>query len=558
MKCDVCIVGSGAGAGPVAYELSQAGYKVVVLEKGGWYKREDFFKDEIGVCRRSTFTPPLNEEQHVIEEKTDSEWTGTPTSESGWDFWNGNIVGGSSNFMSGYFHRMKPKDFALKSEYADIDNSNIVDWPISYDDLEPYYTKVESIVGISGRVVKHPFLEPRSSEDYPYKPTNEHIISSWFDKACQKQKLYSIPTARAILSSDDGDRRSCEYAGYCGSYGCSSGAKGSSREALLNKALKTGNCMILPHSFVKRLRSDAKKVIGAEYIDKEGVTHTVDAKIYVVAAQAIETARLLLNSANTYFPKGLANNSSQVGKNLIFSAGGVGKGAFYYEDFSSEDATALKSVGPFVNRSLQDWYEINSNNNDKPKKGGTVDFLFEHPNAVSRAKRAMYDGGLVWGDALKSRLLHHFKKRRIFTFEIFCDWTPHDDCFISLDETVKDKWGMPVAKVRIGAHPYDVNVGEYIAKQAEDLLKQIGAREISSSISETPPQNLQAGGCRFGNDPKTSVLNKDCRAHEINNLYVSDGSFMPTGGSVPFTWTIYANAFRVADVIIKELGQEKR
>lgn len=557
MKCDVCIVGSGAGAGPVAYELSKAGYKVVVLEKGGWYKRDDFFKDEIGVCRRSTFTPLLHEEQHVIEEKVDNNWEALSTSESGWDFWNGNIVGGSSNFMSGYFHRMKPKDFALKSEYGDIKGANIIDWPIDYEELEPYYAKVETTVGISGKVVDHPHLEPRSTQDYPYVPTIEHVISSWFDRACKNQKLYSIPTARAVLSSNEGDRKSCEYAGYCGSYGCATGAKGSSREALLNKALKTGNCKIIPHAFVKKLDSDEKRVLAAEYIDKEGIVHSVDARIYVVAAQAIESSRLLLNSANRFFPNGLANNSSQVGKNLIFSAGGSGTGAFYYDDFSVEDANALKSVGPFVNRSLQDWYEFLSDEKGEIIKGGTIDFLFEHPNAVSRAKRAMYDGELVWGDALKDRLLHHFKKRRIFTFEVFCDWTPHDDCFVSLDEQVKDKWGMPVAKVRIGAHPYDKSVGRYMAEKAEHVLKEMGAREISSHITETPPQNLQAGGCRFGNDPKTSVLNRDCRAHELENLYVSDGSFMPTGGSVPFTWTIYANAFRVADVIIKELKEEK-
>lgn len=553
MKYDVCIVGSGAGAGPVAYELSRVGHKVLVLEKGPWYKRDDFFKDEIGVCRRSTFTPMLDEEQHVLEEKSNGKWMQTPTSESGWDFWNGNIVGGSSNLMSGYFHRMKPKDFSLKSEYGEIEGANIEDWPISYDDLEPYYTKVESIVGISGRVVEHPYLEPRSTRDYPFEPTNEHVISSWFDKACERQELYSIPTARAILSVDDGDRKSCEYAGYCGSYGCASGAKGSSREALLNKAIKTGNCTILPHSFVKSLRSNKSRVTGAEYIDKEGEVHIVEARIFVVAAQAIESSRLLLNSKNEFFPNGLANNSNQVGKNLIFSAGGSGTGAFYYEDLSTEYAMALKSVGPFVNRSLQDWYELTDIPDSDTKKGGTIDFLFEHPNAVSRAKRAMYSGDLVWGDELKKRLLHHFKQRRIFTFEIFCDWTPHDDCFVSLDKTVKDKWGMPVAKVRLGAHPYDLHIGENIAKKAESLLEEMGAREISSSISETPPQNLQAGGCRFGNDPKKSVLNKDCRAHELDNLYVSDGSFMPTGGSVPFTWTIYANAFRVADAIKKEL-----
>lgn len=554
MQYDVCIVGSGAGAGPVAYELSKAGYKVLILEKGAWYEKEQFFKDEIAVSRRSTFTPRLDLEQHVIEEKDEGNWTATPTSESGWDFWNGNIVGGSSNFMSGYFHRMKPQDFKLKSKYAEIEGANVVDWPISYDELEPYYAKVESVVGVSGSVQEHPFMEPRSTKEFPYAPTQEHIISSWFDKACLKSGLHSMRTPRAVLSRAEGDRRGCEYAGYCGSYGCASGAKSSSREALLHKAIKTGNCTIKANAFVRRLISDDEKVTSAEYVDKEGNIQHVQADIFVVAAQAIESSRLLLNSQNEHFPNGLANNSNQVGKNLVFSAGGSGKGAFYYEDLSREDGLSLKTVGPFVNRSLQDWYELKDE--DAKLKGGTIDFLFEHPNAVSRAKRAMYDGDIIWGDELKKRMLHHFKNRRIFIFEIFCDWTPNDDCFVSVDKETKDRWGMPVAKVRLGTLDHDIKIGKVMAKEAEDLLKKMGAREISSSISSSPPPNLQAGGCRFGDDPKSSVLDKNCRAHEVQNLYVSDGSFMPTGGSVPFTWTIYANSFRVADKIIEHLKQE--
>lgn len=555
MKYDVCIVGSGAGAGPIAYELTKAGYKVLILEKGGWYEKEDFFKDEISVCRRSTFTPSLHDEQHVIEDLENGEWVGTPTSKSGWDFWNGNIVGGSSNFMSGYFHRMKPQDFSLKSTYGEVEDSNIVDWPISYDELEPYYAKVESIVGISGKAVKHPFLEPRSTDDFPYPPTSEHAISSWFDTASHKQGLHSIPTPRAVLPYAVGDRNGCEYAGYCGSYGCASGAKGSSREALLHKALKTKNLTIKADSFVRKLISKNSRVVSAEYVDKEGNVHLAEADTFVLAAQAIESSRLLLNSASVEFPYGLANNSGQVGKNLVFSAGGSGTGAFYYEDFNTEDVDSLKAVGPFVNRSLQDWYEVSNEKENKKEKGGTIDFLFEHPNAVSRAKRAMYDGDLVWGDQLKKRLLHHFTQRRVFTFEIFCDWTPTDECFVALDDKVKDKWGMPVAKVRVGTHKLDIRIGERLAIEAEALLKEMGAREVSSSISPSPPQNLQAGGCRFGDDPKSSVLNRDCRTHEVSNLYVSDGSFMPTGGSVPFTWTIYANSFRIADIIINKFKE---
>lgn len=152
MKYDVCIIGSGAGGAPIAYELSNAGFNVVVLEKGKEYKEEDFTKDEVGVCRREMFTPPLKEEQHVINERVeDGGITRHVGSESGWNFWNGSMVGGSSNLMSGYFHRMKPNDFKLESVYGKIEGANVVDWPISYEDLEPYYEKVERVVGVSGR-----------------------------------------------------------------------------------------------------------------------------------------------------------------------------------------------------------------------------------------------------------------------------------------------------------------------------------------------------------------------------------------------------------------------
>jgi choline dehydrogenase-like flavoprotein len=115
---------------------------------------------------------------------------------------------------------------------------------------------------------------------------------------------------------------------------------------------------------------------------------------------------------------------------------------------------------------------------------------------------------------------------------------------------------MPVGKLRIHSHPHDIKVGKYIAKKCEKVLKEMGATNIYSSISSAPPQNLIAGGCRFGNDPKTSVLNKYCQAHDVSNLFVADASFMPTGGSVPYTWTIYANALRVADYMLKILKEK--
>lgn len=559
---DICIIGSGAGGGPIAYELSKAGYDVVVLEKGPFYKQDDFYKDELACCRRSVYTPDLKNEYHVIEdydgkdEQGNYRWLTESTQESGWDFWNGNMVGGATNLMSGFFHRLKPEDFRLKTEFGPIAGANVVDWPISYADLEPYYTKVEQVVGISGQVQQHPNLEPRSTKDFPLPPTFEHPVVDFIDQACSKENLHSLKTPRAILSSPrDKQRRSCDYSGYCGSYGCSSGAKGSSRQALLNYAFETGKCVIKDRSQVIKINSNQQGLAtDVEYIDSQGQRKNLSARIYVVACQAIETSRLLLLSTGPKHPDGMGNHSQQLGKNMLFSAGGSGYGEFYYEDYSRELAEKLKIRGPFVNRYLQDWYFINDKQTGR-MKGGTVEFLLRHPNPISRANSLKWndDDQLIWGSELKQKLRRDFTERQSLRFEIFCDWLPTDDCFVSLDRNHKDYRQTPVAKLRVGYHDHDLVVGEYISNRTKSLLRTMGAKDIRGSVSGSPPPNLQAGGCRFGNDPATSVLDKECRIHSAANVFVSDGSWMPTGGSVPYTWTIYANAFRVADALKKQL-----
>jgi choline dehydrogenase-like flavoprotein len=564
MSYDICIIGSGAGASPIAHQLSKAGAKVLVLEKGPWLTEKEFFKDELTISVHDAYNPKLNDEQHVIEEQYIDEndktfWQGEKTSDSGWSWWNGNVVGGSSNFMSGYFHRLKPIDFRLKSEFGAIEGANVADWPISYDELEPYYAKVEREVGVSGRVVEHPHQEPRST-DFPYPPIAELPMSSWIDKAADKIGYHAIPVPRAILSEPAMGRRSCEYSGYCSSYGCSSGAKGSGRAALLNHAVSSGNCTIKANAKVYKIASDKNgKITAVHYYDKVGRKKSVSAKLYVVACQAVETSRLLLASTSESFPFGLANNNGQVGKNLLFSGGGTGQGDFNYADLSKEKVNELKQVGPFINRALQDWYQISDKtfsgaNSQGQAKGGTIDFLF-HQNPIARARGTQWGYGvnddekLLWGEELKQSMKAEFTSYKTLRFEVFNDWLPTDDCFVSLDSEVTDQWGDPVAKVRIGYHDHDLEVGEYLSLKAEKLLEALGAKNISSSVSGSPSTNLMAGGCRFGNDPETSVLNKNCQAHEVDNLYITDGSFMPTGGSVPYTFTIYANAFRVADKI---------
>jgi len=552
---DVVIIGSGASGGAVAYTLCKAGYKVAVLEKGRLLKREEFSKDELAYCRRDLVTPNLFDEYHTIEEKVEGKWVATPTYESGWSFWNGNIVGGSSNFMSGMLHRLHPDDFRLKSKYGEIKGANVVDWPISYAELEPYYTLAEELVGISGHYEKHSFEPWRSTPNFTQPPTKENAVVNLLDKSCKALDITPLVTPRAVLSKNKPGRDACYYSNFCGSYGCSSGAKSSSREALLKPALATGNLTLMSNSYVKYLHSDSKDEVSyAVVVDTmTGKEKHIKAKMFVVAAQAHESARLLLNSANKYHPNGLANSSGELGKNLIFSGGGSGQGELHKESLKEITFDELMTTGLFVNRSVLDWYFVDHWWDGK-FKGGSVEFMFEHQNIITRARKKNYKNGqLLWGAELGEHVVKRMTKQKSIRFEIFNDWLPNDDCFVSLDLTHKDKYGMPVGKLRVEGHPQDVKVGKYIAKKCEKILEEMGAKNIYSGISSSPAQNLVAGGCRFGNDAKTSVLNKYCQAHDVKNLFVADASFMPTGGSVAYTWTIYANAFRVADYIVQKL-----
>jgi choline dehydrogenase-like flavoprotein len=561
LDADVCIVGSGAGASPIAFELVKEGYRVIVLEKGPWITTEQFNKDELAVTRKQSLRPSVNDEFHItVRQNSKGEWVEKSTKEGGTSLWNGNMVGGSSNLMSGFFHRMKPSDFQLESTYGKIPDAHVVDWPISYDDLEPYYVQVENEIGVSGKVVPHKALEPRSTVNFPQPPLAENYIAELIDQTAKKLSISTFPVPRAVLSQPKVSRKSCYYSNYCGSYGCSSDAKGSGRAALLNSIAHLENCTIIPYAKVFHLQTNGKGIVTeAHYYDQQGVKQFVTAKLFVVAAQAVETSRLLLMSKNDDFPNGLANNNGEVGKNLLFSAGGVGSCYINYADFDEITAEKLKQQGVFVNRATQEWYEFTDERfGAHPVKGGTIDFLWEHSNPVAKAVKQKWDGSrFVFGSELKNRVHDYFTKGRKLKFEIFVDWLPTDHCYVSLSDKEVDKWGDPVAKVWMGNHPHDVEIGTYLAEKAVHIFEEIGGRDITWSVTGAPSTNLMAGGCRFGNDPLTSVLNTDCRAHEVDNLYITDGSFMPTGGSVTYTWTIYANAFRVADKIKAHLSSLK-
>ncbi|GMU62283.1 MAG: GMC family oxidoreductase [Myxococcaceae bacterium] len=542
---DVVIIGSGAGGAPMALELGRAGFKVVLLEKGAWYKQEDFVHDEILNSRRNFFMPLPWDEPHLWRAGADKPYSRTN------EAWTANCVGGGTVHMSGYFYRLKPVDFRLKSELGAVPGANLADWPITYAELAPYYDKAEEELGVSGNATPHPFLEPRT-KNYPVPPLASHPVAEEIEKACKQLGWHAVRTARAILSTSYRGRSPCVYCTLCGSYGCEHGAKSSTAASLIPAALATGKVELRPRSMAKEITVDAKgNAKSVVYVDQDGVEQEQPAKVVVVSATAVESARLLLNSKSSRFPNGLANDNALVGKNLVFSSFGQSKATFSVAKRGKE-LPWLTATAPFVDRGMQDFY-LMPDDKFGFRKGGTLGFMWAHPNPIFAAVGIAKKGERgIFGKALKDKL-REYRDSRILEFEIYGEFLSNPDTYVGVDPNVKDKYGLPVAAITIKRHPLDFKMTQFLVERGEEVLSLLKPDKVDRVGTAGETTILQGGTCRFGNDPATSVLDKDCRAHAVKNLYVVDGSFMPTSGGVPITLTIAANSFRVADRLVQRL-----
>lgn len=548
-EVDVCIVGSGAGGAPMALELGKAGLKVVVLEKGAHYQPKDFVHDEILNSRRNFFMPLPWDEPHLLRGGTSGPFARTN------EGWTANCVGGGTVHMSGYFYRLKPVDFRLKTELGAIKGSTLADWPITYEELAPFYDQAEDELGVSGNAVPHPFAEPRKG-NYPLPPLEVHPIANELDKAIKQLGWHSLPTARGILSRPHKGRSPCSYCALCGSYGCEHGAKASTNASLIPAAIATGKVELRANCMATQVTVDSKgNAKSVVYLDKDGVSQEQPAKIIVVSCTAIESARLLLNSKSARFPNGLANDNGLVGKNLVFSSFGESKATFRVSK-NKQRWPWLDEPAPFVNRSVQDFY-LMPDDTFGFRKGGTLGFMWTHPNpifaAVGIAKKGK-DG--VFGKELKDRL-REYRDSRILQFETYGEFLPTDGTYVGVDANVKDKYGLPVAAITITRHPLDLKMTKFLVERGEEILAAMNPDKLERGGIAGETKILQGGTCRFGKDPATSVLDKDCRSHAVKNLYVVDGSFMPSSGGVPVTLTIAANAFRVARRLVERLKTGK-
>lgn len=517
----------------MALELATAGLSVVVLEKGPARGPDDHLHDELSIVRRDFFVPFVADEPHVLRSRQDAPGERTNFG------WVASCVGGGTVHWAGFAFRMSPADFGRRTSMGPVAGTSLADWPLSYEDLEPYYRKAEMLIGVSG-ATGSPFEPPRSG-GYPLPPLPAHPIAGAVERAAIAAGLHPYPTPKAILSQRYRGRNACMLCDFCGSYGCETRAKGSTPDALLPAATATGRCEVRTHAMAREVRVDRNgRVTSVVYSDREGKVVEQRAGAIVLACSAIETPRLLLASRSRSFPDGLANSSGLVGKNLVMVGRGGGAADFLHSGRAR--LGDLSSAQPFVGRAIRDLYE----------NGGTLVFELAQKSPILVAERLSSGPGgrTIWGKALKDRLRAHYREGIHIGFEAFSETLPVEDCAVDLDPDVRDRFGLPVARITLARHESDAGRSSSLVAKGMEILDRMRPDRVVGSVSGELYDVLQCGTCRFGIDPATSVLDPDCRAHDVPNLWIADSSFMPNAGAVPNTLTILANSFRVAEKMI--------
>ena len=533
-QVDFVIVGSGSAGGILAKELSTAGFDVVVFEQGPYRKAEDFHHDELSVIfgeellngipgNGQTFRDDPNKKAVIPQGRTPVRYAQT--------------VGGSSVHFTANFWRFRESDFKERSLLGSIEGTTFADWPISYEELEPYYTKVDWDIGVSG--APGPFDAPRS-KPFPMPPLPIKSSGVLLERGAKKLGLHAQVEPLAILSQPHNGRPGCIKCGYCMFFGCEVNAKSSTLAAMIPLAEASGHCEIRAESAVFRVETDAQgRASEVLYYDPDGNERSQKARAVILSANGAETARLLLMSASAQHPDGLANSSGFVGRNLMFNAHSITQGVFEHplNDYK----------GAQVSRMVHDFYE-----NDEKRGfygGGGIDARpLWSATPILHAMQGMPPDVPNWGTRFKDEMAHNFTRQLCFigpTTSLALDRNN-----ITLDPESTDQWGRPAIRLTYRDHDDDLAMAKFLQDRSMELLDAAGAekswrRPIEAS---TGGEHL-LGTCRMGDDPATSVVNRDHRSHDISNLFICDGSSFVTSGRGQPTMTIMALAFRAADKI---------
>jgi choline dehydrogenase-like flavoprotein len=554
---DVCVIGSGAGGGMAAMVLTQAGANVVMLEAGPmWDSTTDsfMFAWPYNTPRRGAAIP---ERQFGEFDAALGGWTidGEPyTSAPGntFDWFRSRMLGGRTNHWGRISLRFGPHDFQRKT----LDGLGD-DWPISYDDLKPYYDKIDRFIGVFGA----PLAMPNEPDGIFLPPPRPRCYELLIKQASEKLNIPCVPSRLSILTKPLNNRPACHYCGQCGR-GCATHSNFSSPSVLIPPALKTGRLKIIPSAMAREVTIDeAGLANGVTYIDKKTARDNhVRARIVVIAGGACESARLLLNSKSAKFPQGLANSSGAVGKYLMDSTGTSVSGfipKLMDGTPHNEDGTGGMHLYTHLwldNRKLDfaRGYHIELGGGRRMPNAGFGSGIHNF-TSVEVAGRPHAFGG--YGKDLKNDY------RRLYgatvNFAGRGEMIPNADSYCEIDPTVVDKWGIPVLRFHYKWSDYELNQVKHMQETFRAIIQQMGGTPTSPMPSKEDGYGIAAGGriihevgvTRMGSNPSTSVLNGNCQAHDVKNVFVADGGPLPSQADKNCTWTILALSMRTAEFI---------
>ena len=533
-QVDFLVIGAGGAGGVMAKELATAGFQVVVLEQGPYLREKDFPHDELRI-RNTPLLVNDHRRQPNTFRKTEQEKAVLAPAIS-----YGRCVGGGTVHYTGTQSRFHEIDFIERSRLGPIAGTGFADWPITYAELEPYYTKAEWDLGISGLAGSSPFESGRS-KPYPVPPMPIKSSGVLMERAAKILGWHASPVPLAVLSQPYRGRKACNHCGFCEWFGCQIGAKSSTLATVIPVAEKTGRCEIRANCYVREISTDQSgRVTGAVYFDAQQNEAFQKAKVVVLCANGTETPRLLLLSKSSRFPDGLANSSGMVGKFLMLGGTASAHGIFEHplNEYKSVQATRL----------IEDFYDSD------PQRGfyggGRIDARWGFMGPLGFALQGLPPDAPRWGAGFKQACQDYFN--RSMTTLAYCTSLPLETNSISLDPEVKDAWGLPAMRVTYRDHPDGMKTKEFLRDRALELLEAAGAvKKWGSPVTETRTGGHLMGTCRMGNDPKTSVVDKFNRAHDVPNLFIVDGSSFVTSGRNHPTGTIQALAYRAAEHVIR-------
>jgi len=552
---DVVIIGLGAAGGIAALPLAEAGVQVIGLEAGTWLTRRDFAPDEI---RNNVRDWPQAVQKANHEVPTHRLNPSAPTTRAAsHPMMNG--VGGTTLHYWAQSWRLNPWDFHVVSETTRRygrsrvpAGSTVEDWPFGYDELEPYYDKVEWETGVSGKGgnikgaldPKGNVFEGPRQRDYPMPPLRPTGFTDLMAAAARSLGWKPFAGPAQINSRTFQDRSPCMYHGFCNRGGCHVDAKNGTSVTTIPRAQKTGRFTVVTRAHVTTLDVDAKGRVSAVRYVTDGEEYIQPAKVVLLAAYTYENTRLLLLSKSPAFPNGLSNNHGQVGRHYLSHAQGGGVSALF--PFNLNSWYGLPAQGTAVDEFADD----NFDHGALDFIGGGNLWIYSDRRPIGAANAPTFGRAPGWGAAWKAFIKEHAD--RVNTAYLQKTTLPYEGNVLDLDPEVKDPLGFPVCRITADYRDNERRINTFVQDRMEQWYRAAGAVAIQRNpLGTMGPSTHSYGGTRMGDNPETNVVNRWGFSHEVPNLGVLGGSVMGTSGARNPTLTLQALAWRTADHLVK-------